>query len=709
MISTGSRDRLRNRRSVSSFAALLAATALLVSCGSDRPPAPAGPETVSAFPRSAPLPRRDAFFGLHFDLHPQATDTSLGADVSEANVRDLLERVRPDYVQYDCKGHAGWAGYPTEVGWPSPGIVKDSLAVWRKATRDLGVGLFIHYSGVWDSKAVAEHPDWARVDADGKRDPDATSVFGPYADELLIPQLKEVTAKYGLDGVWADGECWAARLDWSPRALAAWRAETGHRDAPRDRSDPRWLEWKTFHRRAFERYLAHWIDAVHAADPALQLTSNWMYTTFAPKPAEARLDFLSGDYSPGLSVDRARVEARYLASTGLPWDLMAWGFDKGRDLGWSIKPAEHLMQEAAVVLMQGGGFQIYHQPTRSGRVVEPVIAQEEAVAAFCRARESASHKSASVPQVALLLSSESFWDRSEAVFAPWGDVFLELEGALHALLGLHYSVDILAEHQLGPRLDDFPLVVVPDSHRLSDDFRGALTGYVERGGSLLLLGEKCARLFEPILGVELVGGPAQRTAELAADAGTGVAAARVTNADGVWQKVAPTSAAPAGFVFPIRDTSRDGAVAATVNSFGKGRVAAVYGPVASIYFRSHHPWLREFIGGLAARLFPEPAVRVEGPPTLDVALRRTRDGRLSVHLLNTAGMPLPDRHGFTDFIPPLEDITLTLKVGERPESVTWVPDGGRLDWSWHDGRLTVTVPKLEVHGVVVVGTRPARP
>ena len=697
MISTGSRDRLRNRRSVSSFAALLAATALLVSCGSDRPPAPAGPETVSAFPRSAPLPRRDAFFGLHFDLHPQATDTSLGADVSEANVRDLLERVRPDYVQYDCKGHAGWAGYPTEVGWPSPGIVKDSLAVWRKATRDLGVGLFIHYSGVWDSKAVAEHPDWARVDADGKRDPDATSVFGPYADELLIPQLKEVTAKYGLDGVWADGECWAARLDWSPRALAAWRAETGHRDAPRDRSDPRWLEWKTFHRRAFERYLAHWIDAVHAADPALQLTSNWMYTTFAPKPAEARLDFLSGDYSPGLSVDRARVEARYLASTGLPWDLMAWGFDKGRDLGWSIKPAEHLMQEAAVVLMQGGGFQIYHQPTRSGRVVEPIVAQEEAVAAFCRAREAVSHKSASVPQVALLLSSESFWDRSEAVFSPWGDVFLELEGALQALLNLHYSVDILAEHQLEPRLGEFPLVVVPDSHRLTPDFRRALTGYVERGGSLLLLGERCARLFEPILGVAFEGPPARQAAELGSVSG-------VVNADGVWQKVSPPAfpARAAGYRYPTRDERKDGEVAATVHPFGKGLVAAVYGPLASIYFRSHHPWIRDFIGHLAYEIFPEPAVEVRGPAGVDVALRRTRDGRLSVHLLNTAALPLPDRHGFTDFIPPLAGLEVAVRTAQRPRAVTWVPDGGRLDWSWRDGRLTVAVPRLAVHGVLVV-------
>jgi len=668
---------------------------LVISCQKTEAPRPPETRASFTFPRSVPIARKDAFFGLHFDLHPQETDTSLGADISEDNIRDLLTRVKPDYVQYDCKGHAGWTGYPTEVGWASPGIVKDSLAVWRKATRDLGVGLFIHYSGVWDFKAVKEHPDWARVGPDGKRDQNATSVFGPYVDKLLIPQLEEVTAKYGLDGVWADGECWGAQLDYSPRALAAWRKETGYRDAPKDRTDPRWLEWKIFNRRAFESYLCHWVDALHAANPALQLTSNWMYTTFAPKPAVAKLDFLSGDYSPSLSVDSARVEARYLASTGMPWDLMAWGFDKGKDLGWSIKPAEHLEQEASVVLMQGGGFQIYHNPTRSGYLVEPVIAQEASVAEFCRAREEASHKSTSVPQVALLLSSESFWDRSDAVFAPWGDVFTDLQGALHVLLNLHYSVDILAEHQLLPRLKEYPLVIIPDSHKLTAEFRKALTDYVEQGGNLLLLGEKSARLFEPVLGASLDGAPEQRVVELGSESG-------VTSANGEWQKVKPTTAKAAGFIYPTRDTRRDGQVAATINSFGKGKVGAVYGPVSSIYFRSHHPWLRDFVGGLTRELFPDPAVKVDGPYGLDVSLRTTRDGKLSVHLLNTANMPLPDRYGFTDFIPPLESIRLTVKTAAKPRSVAWVPDGGSLDWSWSGGRLTVTISKLKIHGVIVI-------
>jgi hypothetical protein len=645
--------------------------------------------------KKGPVLRKDAFFGLHFDLHPQKADTSLGADISAGNISALLDRVRPDYVQYDCKGHAGYAGYPTTVGWPSPGIIRDSLAVWRQVTKERGVPLFIHYSGVWDSKAIEEHPDWARIDARGRRDPNATSVFGPYVDKLLIPQLQEVSTAYDLDGLWVDGECWAAELDYSPAAIKAWRDRTGLAVAPKDRSEPLWLEWKTFHREAFESYLSHWVDALHAYNPGLQITSNWMYTTFAPKPIAAELDFLSGDYSPSLSLDRARVEARYLASTGKPWDLMAWGFDRGKDQGWSLKSALQLQQEAAVVLMQGGGFQVYNQPTRRGYIIPAVIEQLGQVADFCRARETLSHKSRTVPQVALLISETSLWDKMDRIFSPWNGEFDELEGALHALLELHYSVDILAEHQLQQRLPDYSLVVVPDAHMLPSSFQDALLEYVRAGGGLLLLGARSSRLFESVLGVRFVREPGAVVTELATPTGP-------VAANGIWQAVEPTTSLPAGFRHPTRDFRRDGAVAATTVSFGKGKITAVYGPLALAFFRSHHPGLRLFIGGLVATLFPDPKVRVEGPPTLDLALRQTRDGRLCLHLLNRSDFPVPDRYNFISDLPSAGPIRVTLRLDAKPKGIRWMPEAQRLSWTWRDGCLETTIPLLHVHGMVVV-------
>lgn len=34
--------------------------------------------------------------------------------------------------------------------------------------------------------------------------------------------------------------------------------------------------------------------------------------------------------------------------------------------------------------------------------------------------------------------------------------------------------------------------------------------------------------------------------------------------------------------------------------------------------------------------------------------------------------------------------------------MTWVPDGAKLDWKWDKGRLVVIIPKLGIHGVLIV-------
>lgn len=655
------------------------------------------------------VPRDEGYFGIHFDLHPNKGDTVLGADVTEENIRRLLERVRPDFVQYDCKGHPGYTGYPTKVGWSAPGIVKDSLAIWRKTTREMGVALGIHYSGVWDSVAVEKHPEWARLDADGQPDGRNTSTFGPYVDKLLIPQLREAVSNYDLDFLWVDGECWAAQLDYCPAALEAWKRQTGYDEAPRKRSDPHWLEWKTFHRRRFETYLAHWVDALHASHPELKIASNWMYTTFAPKPVACRVDYLSGDYSPSNSVDRARTEARYLCNVGMPWDLLAWGFDRPS----TFKPAEHLKQEAAESILHGGGFSIYYNPTRSGHVSDLIINTAGAVADFCRARQAVSFRSTSVPQVALLLSAQTQFDRSDRVFAPWAAEMQDVDGALHALLELHYSVDILAEWNLQPRLHEFPLVVIPDASRLTAEFRRALLDYVRQGGSLFLMGQQCARLFEPELGVRFEGQVVETHADLVSSAG-------VVGVQGLWQDVTPTTATPIAYRYrgpgrtaytDLRDEGispqyralMEKKVAATVVQYGKGRIATVYGPVALAFYKSHHPYLRQFIGEIVGRLFPMPAVDVDGPPCLEIALRRTRDGRLSLHMMDLANAPHGDRHGFIDYIPPLGPVRVKLQVPKKPSSVQWIPEGRPIEWAWSNGTLTATVPKVDIHGVLVVG------
>lgn len=179
--------------------------------------------------QSPPAPRRrsESFFGMHFDLHPGPNDPALGKDLRKEQVLRFLDAVKPDYVQYDCKGHAGWLGYPSQVGPSAPNIVQDSLGIWREATLERGVALYIHFSGVWDTQAVTRYPEWAATTREGQPDPEKTSTFGPYVDALMLPQLREAASRYQLDGVWVDGECWAVRPDWGEKPRQQFLVATG--------------------------------------------------------------------------------------------------------------------------------------------------------------------------------------------------------------------------------------------------------------------------------------------------------------------------------------------------------------------------------------------------------------------------------------------------------------------------------------------------
>ena len=151
------------------------------------------------------LRRNQSFFGIHFDFHAGADCNEVGINTTPEMIHAIIDMVHPDYIQTDCKGHAGYSSYPTLAGNPAPGIIGDPLRIWRDVTAERGVALYMHYSGVWDTRAVELHPEWAVTRADGTRDKNQTSVFGLYSDRLLIPQMKELAGKYGVDGVWVDG------------------------------------------------------------------------------------------------------------------------------------------------------------------------------------------------------------------------------------------------------------------------------------------------------------------------------------------------------------------------------------------------------------------------------------------------------------------------------------------------------------------------
>ena len=641
------------------------------------------------------LKRADSFLGVHFDFHAGPECNEIGKNTPRAMVEAIIDQVKPDYLQTDCKGHPGLSSYPTKVGNPAPGFVGDPLKIWRQVTAERGVALYMHYSGVWDGVAVKEHPDWARVNSEGRTDDHLTSTFGPYVDKLLIPQFKELSDVYGVDGVWVDGECWAVARDYCDAAIKLFLDQTGAHEIPRKSADPRWFEWNQFHREAFRRYVRHYVDEMHRHNPDFQLASNWAFSDHMPEPVGIDVDYLSGDYSPTDSVNSARFSARCLASQSRPWDLMAWSFGKSDDAN-PQKTVPQLQREASVVLAQGGGFQAYFTQKRDGSIRDWQMKLMAETAKFCRERQAICHHAVSVPQVALLYSTEAHYRECQELFQPSGAGVVALKGVLHALLDSQYSVDIRSEHHLRGRMEDYPMIVVPEWNNLDAAFKNELRDYVKDGGKLMLIGPEATGLFEPELSIDSTVASAAEAKVWLEHVGAFAPVKTLV------QKISLRPSARAFGQLRAKDDFTSSATpAASIADLGKGKIAAVWFNFGTAYMQGQTATAREFLAALTHELIPQPMVELTGSHRVEVALARNH-GKLLVNLVNTSG-PHADKNVLTlDEVTPLGPLEIIVRVETKPRDIHVEPGNQKIKWTFANGECRFALAGLDIHDVVVV-------
>ncbi len=644
--------------------------------------------------------RADSAFGLHFDFHANpATGAVVGATLKEEDIREICREIRPDFIQVDCKGHPGWASYPTELENPMPRFAMDTLALWRRVTKEEGVALYLHYSGVIDRRFCEHHPGEAIMNPPGTRSDAVTRVAGHYADMLLIPQLKELAGKYGADGVWVDGECWGTAADYDPETVAAFEKETGidlGGELPVKPGDPHFEEYREFCRELFRRYVRHYVDEVHREYPDFQIASNWAYTDHMPEPVTSNVDFLSGDFNPSNSFNVARYAGRAIAQQNMTWDLMAWNFRSGHgDLKLSGVPKHpvQIMQEAAAVLSLGGGFQNYITQYPDGSPRMEQIRRMKDVGAFVRAREPYCFRGKAEHNAVILLSTH---DRALEHGNLWGRTGYERTVGLTALMcDAGQPVEIACEHTLRGRCADWGLIAVPElKYGLDDAMKAELLAYAENGGSLLLTGPFTCRTFAKDLPGVTVDDSDQtdRQRWLTVDG----------EYTGILKDAHAVTAEGAETVGRIGDAERETNLpGAVILPYGKGKIAMIAADIGTQYGICVQYIHRDLIRTLAERLYT-PAVRIEKALGLLEVGILVKDGKRFVQLVNANGSHASRETATEDFIPPVLDVTLSVAAEKKPAALILQPEGRRLDFTWSDGRITVTVPRIDLYDIMEI-------
>jgi len=296
--------------------------------------------------------------------------------------------------------------------------------------------------------------------------------------------------------------------------------------------------------------------------------------------------------------------------------------------------------------------------------------------------------------VGLLFSRHSLYKHTSRLFGGWGAASNPARGLLDALLESHYSVDVIPDWKLADVAAHYPLIAVPDWIDIGAACTGVLLEYARRGGRLLITGSENARLFQESLGVKFPGEPAKQSAYVPGGEVFG-------NLSGLWQDVEPVSARSLENRYPTYDSTRDAKCAASVCDFGKGKIAAVYGPVGSVFAASHAPAVRKFLHRVVSTIFT-PDVSVEAPPTVEIALRR-KHGRMLVHLVNVTAMQVAGDYAALDYVPAVGPIILTVR-GRKPRGVLLEPGGAALDVLQDEtaGTWRTTVSSIHLHEIVSI-------
>ena len=509
----------------------------------------------------------------------------------------------------------------------------------------------------------------------------------------MIPELIEVVLKYDLDGTWVDSDCWADRFDYSKAARDKFFDLTGDSVLPVNPGDKDWDVFIEMQRDEFRKYVARYLDAMHQAKPGVQVTSNLMYSTFAPEPPTLALDYLSGDVSDVAALFQARFQARYLSRYVLPWDLMSWGFEfDGQFKAPSTKRAVQLQQEAAVIIAQGGAYQMYFIPTRAGWIDDRIVNTAAEVGKFCRQRQRWSHKSETLPEVGVIYSSRTIYKTGLNPFGDWGDARTRVKA-----LSTCFSPWAIP-------LTWCPIGNSPCARKSTRSWSlpTGSTWATKLSTSSPTMSPReenssCSEQTTPASSSALsncisTAPSGSRSYQVADDHG-------FEQVRGNWITLIAQPDQIIANAYTSDDTRRDTVPLAVSMSLGKGSVILCPGPIGTAYQRSHEPILRSVVRDIVRRLHAPIVAFDTDNPALEVVLR-TKNGQTLIHLINTDGSAISRDFHHTGIVRPTGPIHLRLRLPSPPAHVFLEPDGTPLVGKYEGGEWRGTLPDLQIHSIL---------
>lgn len=700
--------------------------------------------------RIAQHPRWLAADGLrpayaHFEWDPTNTPESWAERARQAGANCLFGVGEMPAGTLDGRMKAFPFAKIDDKGFAYPEAYRPDDYSWVKAIVDAGhaEGLkVVLYDGAHrtlDPLLVA-HPEWRQQEADGRPYRDGFgSWHSPYR-AAYIARWVQVARDYGIDGIMVDMLFTSPRGgDYSPFTVAAFKQRFGleppRAEDPRDLTWQRWVDFQTWTR---EEVMLDVTEALHAVNS--EIACIWNQTIGWVFNGREYLSTRAGQCADGL-LEEMGWEVTHAAFSQRPsaWPLQsAWQslFLHSRA---SYGQMWHLNGLYTQVNHEALSYSMFANGIAPGVVAGGNWEHLRRVWGHLRACEGPMAGAELLRYAALHFSEDTLdWYANARGDAARQAYLKSVFGVFQALLETHVPLTVITDDELADpeQLRRHAMVMLPNSACLSDRQADALSAYVQGGGGLVaafetgVFDENGTRRETPVL-ADLLGvrqGPtaggsnwaiqAAQTHEIlnvpeVTDGGDPAQGSRErkpriqifwAHRDRTAQVVQTTAVAGVASV-PLGGPGPGYSVLHT-RLAGAGRVAFLPPDVGHAYYTYNHPITRLLIARTVRWSAAAPPPFETDAPLAVQTVGFRQGGDLIVHLVNDnssfgrAAAPNPENFGgFRDEVLPVHDIAVRVAGGFG--QARRLPAGEVLPVSRRDGWCTVTVPRLDIHTMLV--------
>lgn len=648
---------------------------------------------------------------------------------AEAGVQELV---------FTGKDAYGDAWYDSDLVTRNAAIDKDYLQEAVEAGQEFDVAIIAYFNVLLDDKLGEAFPEYRMVDC--RKEPVIAYDYyrilcpnSPYFD-LIRERMEDVVRRYAIQGVFMDITYFQPDTCFCEYCRRKFRDVFGYplSSEPEKGSHQR-RDWYLFRRESRFNLidgLVRSIQPLRDVDVVWNGSGSYLLAENEIDDRSACLtsEFHAPDYLDGI------IRAKWMHGRGKPF-AMSSPYELGSWGDWTVNTEVTLQAIVSSVISNGGGIYLNHVPYPSGEfaasVNRSVLASIRNSFERVQALEPWLRDARSAPELAVVFSPQTLrlleWGSDERQVAHYCD---GLKGAVKTLIAGGRHFDILPEEVLQERIDEYRVVILPDTRVLEPGTADRIRAFVQDGGTLLSTGstslvESDGRYrdeFElaDIFGVSLKGDSAYSVDyvhDLAEGLGDGVpdnpilvqlAGARSLlvepreNADVLASLVEPLfESTPDRHVYHqhAHPARRSGYPAIVRNRFGQG---------TSLYFASQiftsirvtgSPWLQRIIENALLHFAPEPLVRVEQAPSVQVTLMR-QGRRHVVHLVNISDAKFDLSKAFMTRMIPVHEVKVQVRM--KAGGVTSVPDGKPLAFESTETGITFVVPVIHVHQAVVI-------